>query len=143
MVTQTLSVQNIRNTFLILSFIHFAPQNSLNLSARCRKCSTGMLAHVDSNASHSYVKLAGHPLGTGPFYILHSTHGKLLSVKNSAALQVLAHSNRCTQHLQPIQRTFVLPIQPLNGTHTQSMSQSSQGSTMIYLFNPSPPLHLH
>ena len=36
---------------------------------------------------------------------------------------------------------FVLPIHPLNGTHTQSMSQLSQG--LKTFFNLSPPLHLH
>jgi hypothetical protein len=47
----TLSVHNIRNTFLILSFNTFCPQNSLDSSGhglyiRCRKHSTGMLAQV-------------------------------------------------------------------------------------------------
>ena len=49
----TLSVENIRYTFLILSCNPFCPQNRLNylghiqgVSTRCRKRSTGMLAHV-------------------------------------------------------------------------------------------------
>uniref|UniRef100_A0A4W5QRG8 Ig-like domain-containing protein n=1 Tax=Hucho hucho TaxID=62062 RepID=A0A4W5QRG8_9TELE len=65
-----------------------------------------------------------------------STHGKLLSVKTPATLQFLRHSNRCAWHLLPYPvlkalTYFVLHIPPLNGTHTQSMSQLSQGLKIL------------
>ena len=64
------------------------------------------------------------------------SHGKLLSLKNPAALQFLTHSNQCTRHLLPIpiQRHLNLvscPFTPLNGTHTQSMSHLSQSFKIL------------
>jgi hypothetical protein len=92
------SVQNIKNTFILLSCTpNFCPQNSLN----------------------SW----GHGQET-------------VERENLAVLQFLTHSNRCTWHLLPylIQRHlkyFVLPIHPLNGRYTQSMSQLSQGLKIL------------
>ena len=123
----TLSVQNIRNTFVILSCIpHFCPQNSLN-SSGCQKRSTGMLAHVDSNASHSCAKLAGCPLGGGPIL---DKNSKLLSMKNPAVLQFFWHKPLrlapTTIPHTPLKRHLFF-LHPLNGTHTQSMSQLFPG----------------
>jgi hypothetical protein len=53
------------------------------------------------------------------------THGKLLSVKDPAALQFMTLTGAPgTNYHTPF--TFVLPIQPLNGTHTQPMTPLSK-----------------
>jgi hypothetical protein len=63
------------------------------------------------------------------WWIILDTHGKLLSVKNPAALQFLTQTSAPgTYYHTPFKiqlKLFVLPIHPLNGTHTQSMSQLS------------------
>ena len=93
---------------------------------------TGMLTHVNSKASHSWLDVLGW-MSFGWWTIL-DTHGKLLSMKNQAVLQFFTHSNQCTWHQLP---SFILPIHPLNGTHTHSMSQLSQGLKMFICLPPS------
>jgi hypothetical protein len=66
------------------------------------------------------------------------THGKLLRMKNPAALQFVTHSNWCAWHLlpYPIQKAlkyFVWPIHPLNGTLAPIVSRLKNPSLTCIL----------
>ena len=70
-------------------------------------------------------------------------HGKLLNVRKSDSVAVFdtlkpVRLATTTMTRSKALQYFVLPSHPLNGTHTQSMSQLSQ-----IFFNLSPPLPLH
>jgi hypothetical protein len=49
---------------------------------------------------------------------------------------VVLDTNRCAWHLlpYPVQRPFLFPIHPLNGTHNESMSQLSMKEQLFLMF---------
>ena len=131
----TLSVQNIRNTFLILSCMPLCPQNSLNSSGH------GLQGVKVSNRDAGPCSLQCFPqlcqVGWMSFgwWTIFYKHGNVLSVKNPGEMQFMSHSNWCAWHqLQyPVQKHFnLLSWQfTLNGTHTKSMCQLSQGLKIL------------
>ena len=116
------SVQNIRNTFLILSCSPFPVWTA---SIRWGMDSTRCQAfHRD--AGQCWIQCVPQLCEVGwmsfGWWTSLDTHGKLLSVKHSAALQFLTLKQvqlalTTIPHSKAL-KSFVLPIQPLNCTHT-------------------------
>ena len=103
--TYTLSVPNIRNTFLILCCSPFCPQNSLNSSEHgLHKVSKAFHRDAGTCWLQCFPQLAGCPFGSGPF-LIHTEYCWVLKIP-AAALHFLTFSSQCTWHLlpYPIQR---------------------------------------
>ena len=104
----TQSVQNISNTFLIVSFTPFCTQNSLNsLGHGLHK----VLKAFHRDASPCWLQWFSQLCQVGwmsfGWWTILDTHGKLLRVKNPAELQFLTHSNRCAWHLLQYRKLFI------------------------------------
>jgi hypothetical protein len=71
------------------------------------------------------------------WWTIQDTHGKRLSMEKPGSIAVLDALKlvRLAPTIIPHSKTlkyFVLPIHPLNGTHTQSISQLSQGLKILF-----------
>ena len=123
-----MSVQNIKDTFLILRCtIPFCPQNSLN------------------SPGHGLYKVSSIPQGCWPmltsvlptvvassldilWVVDYSLYTRETVAGEKPSSVAVLDTHRCAWHLLPYlpcstaHKSFVLPIPQLNGTHTQSMS---------------------
>jgi hypothetical protein len=115
-----LSVQNIKNTFLILSCTLFCPQNSLNVSGHgLYKVSKAF--HRD--ASHSWL---GVLLVVDHCWYTRETVECGKTQQRCSSWHKLVRLAPTTIPRSKALKYFVIPFHPLNGTHTQSISQLSQ-----------------
>ena len=111
----TLTVQNIINTFLILSPLLSSEQLQF-VGAWTTRCQA--FHRVASPCwFQCFPQLCQVGWMSYGWWTILDTHGKLLSMKNPAALQFLTHSNQCAWHLlpYPVQKalqTFAMPISP-------------------------------
>ena len=135
-VVYTLSVQNIKNTFLILSCTLFCPQNSLNLSG------------------HGFYNVWSVPQGCWPMLtpmlptVVPCWLDVLWVVDHSWYTQETFECEKPSSvavldTLKPVRlapttiprsmalKSFVLPNHPLNVTYTQSISQLSQSFKIL------------
>jgi hypothetical protein len=140
----TLTVQDIRNTCLILSCTPLCPQNSLDSSVR------GL--HRVSKALHCddvpcwlqcFPQLCQVGCMSLGWSIILDAHGTLLSAKKNSSIAVLDTFKPMRLAPTTIPRSyafkyFVLSTHPLNGTHTQSMSQLFQGLKILLYPESSP-----
>ena len=87
-------VQNIRNTFLILSCTPFCPQNSLNSSGH-GLCKVSKAFQRDAGPCwlHWFPQLCQVAWMSFRWWTVLDTHRKLLSMKNPAALQFLTQTS--------------------------------------------------
>ena len=127
-----LSIQNIRNTFLILNCTPLGPQNTQFVGAwtlRYWKPTTGMLAHVDADAC---VMLARCPFGRGPFLINMGNCWAWKTQHCCRSWHTQTSAPGTYYHTQLKGTLIWFPIHPLNRTHTQSISQLSQGLKIFF-----------
>jgi hypothetical protein len=137
------------NTFLIMSCTPtpFCPQNSLNsLGQGVNKVWKGFHRDAGPCWLHCFPQLCQVGWMSFGWWTMLDKHGKLLSVKNPAALQFLTDSNRWAWHLLPysVQRhlnilsyTFTLWMAHIHNPCLNCLKAWKS------LFNLSPPLHLH
>jgi hypothetical protein len=127
----TLSVPNIRNTFLILSCTPFCHQNSLNLSWH-GLYKVFKAFHRDAGPCwlQCFPRLCQVGWMSFGWWTILDTHRE--TVEHGKPNRVAVLDTLKTVRLPPTTiprsktlKSFVMPIHPLNGTHIQSMSQLS------------------